>query len=92
MPLQVTCIEKRDRYSPHERIRKIGGSNSDGTSWWLTADEAIVGILEGRYSFYVQAGSRAADVVVAEHDGRKYLKTVADGYSPDDLLSLPECS
>jgi len=30
-------------------------------------------------------------VIVAVHNGRKYLKTAADGYSPDNLLALPEC-
>ena len=91
MSLQVTCIHKKNRHSPHERIRRIGGRNNDGTRWWLTLDEAIAGIESGRYSFFVEVGGRSIDVVIAEHERHKYLKTKADNYSPDNLLSLPEC-
>src|ERR1017187_4237659 len=31
-------------------------------------------------------------IVVASHNGRKYLKTTADGYAPNNLLALRECS
>jgi len=88
---RIDCINKDDRYSPHERIQNVGGPNDDGTRWRITLDEAINGILEGRWSFYVHAGGRSVNVIVAEHERRKYLKTEADGYSPDNLLSLPEC-
>ncbi len=91
MSLQVTCTSKNSRHSPHERIRKIGGHNADETCWWLKLDEAIEGIEAGRYDFHVDAGGCSVDVVIAEHEGRKYLKTKADDYSPDNLLPLPEC-
>ncbi len=91
MAHRIDCINKDDRYSPHERIQNVGGPNDDGTRWGLTLDEAINGILEGRWAFYVHAGGRAVNVIIAEHEGRKYLKTEADGHSPDNLLSLPEC-
>ncbi|WP_414648332.1 DUF3892 domain-containing protein, partial [Dinghuibacter sp.] len=35
---------------------------------------------------------RSVNVVVAQRNGRKYLKTEADAYRPDNLLSLPECT
>ena len=86
---QVKCINKRDRTNPHERIENIGGY---GTSQWkLTEDQAIRYIESREWDFYVSVGGRTVDVVVATHLGRKYLKTTADGYSPDNLLSLPEC-
>lgn len=44
-----------------------------------------------RYSFHVDSGGRTVNVVIAEHDGHKYLKTEADDYSPDNLLSPSEC-
>ena len=91
MAIRIDCINKDDRYSPHERIQNVGGPNDDGTRWRITLDEAITGIQEGRWAFYVHAGGRTVNVIVAEHEGRKYLKTEADGYSPDNLLSLPEC-
>jgi len=33
---QIACINKSDRQNPHERIRNVGGRNSDGTAWKLT--------------------------------------------------------
>jgi hypothetical protein len=91
MNLRIECINKRERQSPHERIKRVGGRNPDGTRWWLTLDEAIEGIEAGRYAFYVQVEGRTVKVRVAEHRGSHYLKTEADDYSPDNLLALPEC-
>jgi hypothetical protein len=91
MSLRISCIQKTNRSAAHERIKKVGGTNPDGTRWWLTADEAIAGIESRRYDFYVQVHGRRVDVVLAEQTGRLYLKTENDGYSPDNLLALPEC-
>lgn len=89
--VEVDCITKRDRYNPHERIEGIGGRNADGSRWYLQEDRAIADVEAGKWSFYVNRG-RIVDVIVAVHNGRKYLKTVADGYAPDNLLSLNSCS
>ena len=87
---KVTCINKRgSHYDPHERISHIGNS-SEG--WKLTEDEAIRAIENHTSSFYTLVNGREAEVIVATHKGRKYLKTTADGYRPDNLLSLPECN
>jgi hypothetical protein len=87
---KVTCINKRgSHYDPHERISHIGNF-SEG--WKLTEDEAIRAIENYTSSFYTLVNGREAEVVVATHNGRKYLKTTADGYRPDNLLSLPECN
>lgn len=53
--------------------------------------DAIAGIENGTYRFFVNAGGRSVRVVVAVRLGRKYLKTEADGETPNNLLSLPEC-
>jgi len=87
---QVSCINKHDRGNAHERIKNIGGI-SGGKAWTLTEDQAITGIESGQWAFCVSVNGRAVDVMVATHAGRKYLKTTADGYAPNNLLSLPEC-
>jgi hypothetical protein len=85
---QVTCINKRGSHlNPHERIQYIGYQGK----WKLSEDSAIRRIKAGGESFYTLVNGREADVIVATHKGREYLKTTADGYSPDNLLSLAEC-
>jgi len=91
--VRISCVNKTDRTSPHERIRNVGGVNSDGTRWRLTESEAIRGIREGKWLFYVErpAGHRVNVVIAVSQWGNEYLKTEADGEQPDNLLSLPEC-
>jgi Protein of unknown function (DUF3892) len=92
MSNQVLCINKSDRMNPHERIAYIGGINDKGQRWKVTQAEAVQGIEAGRWHFHVRVGSRDVRVVVAvSPQGNKYIKTEADGYQPDNLLSLPEC-
>ena len=89
---EVKCVNKTDRMNPHERIKAIGGQNPNGTLWKLTQEEAIRAIEAGQYQFFVKAGGRLVDVIVAvSRYGNKYLKTVADGDHPNNLLSLYEC-
>jgi len=45
----------------------------------------------GVETYYVSKGGRTVPVIIAIHQGRPYLKTQDDGYSPDNLLALPEC-
>ncbi len=54
-------------------------------------EQAIREIEQGTNTFFVSVGGRSVRVIVAVHNGRKYLKTEADGSSPNNLLALPEC-
>lgn len=89
--VQIRCINKTDRQSPHERIRNIGGVNPDGGRWKLTLNEAIQHIKNDKYSFYVSVNGKSVDVIIARHTGYEYLKTENDGDQPNNLLSLDEC-
>lgn len=91
---EVTCIVP-DGADSDQRIDKIGGrvgaANGNGP-WSLLIDDAIAGIESGQWSFWTYGGGRAANVVVAQRsNGRKYLKTEADGIEPNNLLALPHC-
>lgn len=89
---RVTCITKRPtHYDAHTRIQAIGGAKGDGTYWSIDEDVAIEGIENGKWEFYVIVGLHIVSVIVAVHNGRKYLKTQTDSYSPDNLPALPEC-
>jgi hypothetical protein len=91
MSKQVMCINKRgSHYNPHERIQAIGG-NVSGVQWKDQEDVAIRNVEKDPTSYYTSVNGKSVWVVVAVHNGRKYLKTQNDGYSPDNLLSLREC-
>jgi uncharacterized protein DUF3892 len=97
---QITCINKPDRDSPHERITHIGNGQ-----WRLTLDTAVGMIQSGRHAFFtltpgtllsggpivraeVRVVSGLASSLLAGHP---YLRTYRDGIASDNLLSLPEC-
>jgi hypothetical protein len=89
---EVKCINKNDRFNPHERIKAIGGVNADGSNWKLSQEAAIKGIEAGKWSFYVSVKGKIVNVIIAiSQYGHKYLKTEADGEQPNNLLSLYEC-
>ncbi|MAX72788.1 MAG: hypothetical protein CMH66_03810 [Nioella sp.] len=93
MAIQIDCIEKRDRFDPSEAIVSIGGRNADGTRWKLSQNEAIAGIKSGKWDFFVSANGRRTKVIVAvSRFGNDYIKTEADDYEPNNLLSLRSCS
>ncbi|HWB05172.1 MAG TPA: DUF3892 domain-containing protein [Verrucomicrobiales bacterium] len=88
---QIQCINKSDRYNPHERITHVGGIGN-GQRWKITQLEAIVAIESGQWKFYVSVNGQSVWVIVATSAyGHKYLKTENDGEQPNNLLSLPEC-
>lgn len=83
---QVTC-HTPDGYDADQRIDAIGGFG-----WRHMIDEAILYIETGTNSYWTYAAGTRATVIVAKRpNGRKYLKTTADGVEPNNLLNLPRC-
>ena len=74
-------------------LRQRGLAVKENARWTLSVDEAIQGVLEGRWKFYVQLDMH--DVVTVQvartASGQLYLKTEADRDTPDHLLCLPQC-
>lgn len=89
---RITCITKPDRFSNHEHITHAGNKN---TANWVWTREAIIESIESKTNtFYVLdgRGHRSEVGVVYPNDGRSpFIRTHADGYYNDNLLSLPEC-
>ena len=88
---RITHIRKPNRQSTHEHITHVGNIDS-GNRIWPRAD-VIESIKSGSNTFYVFEGGKRSEVgVVSPDDGRSpFLRTHADGYWNDNLLSLPEC-
>ena len=89
--LEIKCINKSDRFNPHERILSIGGVHPNGERWKMVEMVAIHGMKTGMLEFWTRGGGKTAEIIVSTHLGRDYLKTVNDGIQPDNLLALPEC-
>ena len=90
---RITHIRKPNRQSTHEHITHVGNIGNASGNWvWPRAD-VISSIKNGTNTFYVLEGGKRSEVgVVNPDDGRSpFLRTHADGYWNDNLLSLPEC-
>lgn len=85
--LEITCIVKTDRQNPHERIQAVGGSG-----FRYSLSDAIKRIESKSNEFWTRGGGKIADVIIATHDGNKYLKTTNDGVQPNNLLALSTCA
>jgi Protein of unknown function (DUF3892) len=87
---QITCKEKHSLY---ERVISVGCVEVDtGVFKRFSEDEAITRIKQRTDSFYVEKpkGHRVW-LIVAQREGREYLKTETDGERPDNLLEQPDC-
>jgi hypothetical protein len=79
-----------DNLDLDRRIQGLGGAG-----WgWLTIDTIITMIDYQGHTFYTQPPYGSGQLIItATHprSGRRYLKTVADGVEPNNILSLPRC-
>lgn len=83
---EVTCVT-RDRSDPGGRIDALGGPYFHETL------DNVIQAVEGGTVLYTKVQGRNAtlEVVTQSYPRLKYLRTSADGYGPNNLLSLPEC-
>ncbi len=87
--LEVTCIIKPNLDSTHEHITHLGGYG-----WFATREKVIQNIENNTDTFYVldPTNRRRSDVGVVRQLGQNpYLRTYADGYYNNNLLSLDQC-
>lgn len=89
--VQIRNIRKRDRMSSYEHITHVG--NILTANWIWTREDVIKSIEQKTNTFYVQeTGHRSEVGIMRPADGRlPFLRTYADGYWNDNLLSLPDC-
>lgn len=86
----VTC-HVPDNADVDRRIQGLGGPDNGG---WYHLIDAIIHLIEAGISEFWATDSlgRRSKVVVAQrYNGKKYLKTEADGIEPNNLLKLPSC-
>ena len=81
---QIACINKTNREDPHARIQAVGGPGGGGSR--RTVDQ-IIALIKGGDSFYVSVNGQSVEVIIATHLEHEYLKTVADGIYPNNLLA-----
>ena len=74
-------------------LRRRGLPVLERPRWNLPLDDAIEGVLNGTWSFFIELGVYdLVDVEVATSpSGELYLKTEVDLDTPDELLFLAEC-
>jgi hypothetical protein len=84
--VQVMCINKQPRNSPHEGITHLGGNG-----WHWTRQQVINSINAGTNTFFTYVNGKRANVAVVNGLNGDYVRTHADGAWTDNLLALPEC-
>ena len=67
------------------------GQGADGKHWHLSETEAIAGLQDGTWRFYIRVDGHDVPIIIAaDMAGNKFLAARVDGKITDDLLSLPE--
>ncbi|MCB1501996.1 MAG: DUF3892 domain-containing protein [Bauldia sp.] len=89
--IQVLCAAKDHRLNPYRSVTHIGGRNADGSAWRLPIADAIDGIRERRWEFYLvdANGEKTWLHVTVSRDGHEYLKAIDEREIPAMLIALP---
>lgn len=62
-----------------------------GFGWSDSKGEAVANIRRDSSAYYVSVDNRTVWVRIGQRNGRDYLTTSADGYSPNNLDDLDDC-
>jgi hypothetical protein len=62
-----------------------------GSGWSHSKAEAVASIRRDAAAYYVSVNGRTVYVRVGVRNGRDYLTTSPDSYSPNNLDDLPNC-
>ena len=90
---EVTCVVMERQGEPPLNLTHVGGGTPRGRGWRLTIDEAIEGINEGKWLFFVSLGKTRHTLVVGTTKlGFRYLRGENDAPGATILLTLPECT
>ncbi len=85
MPTRITCIIP-NQDEPEARVAGVGARFG-----WTEWEAQIIGEIEDGANYYVEVDDQRVEIVVAQHDGRKYLRTDPNKTATNILLSLPHC-
>ena len=90
MSVEVTHVHYGNTSTTHQTIDAYQYHYVGEQKLWYRWKADMVDFLEGGESAYVNHGGKTVNVgIVNDPPTPKYLKTYADGYYNDNLLSLP---
>jgi len=88
---EIDCVKKWV-HNGHPFIGIVGGRRPDGSRWELPEAVVVSLIRDGSCTFFTDQGGRRADIVIERsRTGWDYLRTLADGFEPNNLESLDPC-
>ncbi len=88
--LEIVCINKPDRQSPHEAINRYGLRESTGVKSY-PRQVVVDWVKEGNRAYVQDSIGKVYCQVRKSPAGTEFLQTVRDNRWTDNLLSLPEC-
>jgi hypothetical protein len=84
---EVTCVST----SGNHYVTHLGGRTPQGRGWRVSMQDAVEGVLHGRWVFFITADGKRQDLQVAiDQSGTKHLK-VKDQPDGQSLMRLPNC-